>query len=253
MNVLPLTIRQRDAFKLTAGIKFDWHNNVVLSYNFWQFDPCRAQFKTDNPSWRVPVLLNESREGTTPQLTARTEELYKVIGCRSPKLRLISQAVPADTVEEAREKVYTLAKSNDVVVLRGTKELATNPTLRKWSPDLHGKISVTKFTHNEIKADVDVREPDGVWLVYADSYHPGWMAFVNGKKVPIYEANVAFKAIHLERGHSGVRLIFNNGFGFVTSHVIALFGLMMAISFFTILAWILFFHTDPFFILFKKT
>ena len=38
------------------------------------------------------------------------------------------------------------------------------------------------------------------FLVYNDSFHSGWKAFLNEKRVPLYRANVAFKGVHLPAG-----------------------------------------------------
>lgn len=46
------------------------------------------------------------------------------------------------------------------------------------------------------------------WLVYLDNYHPGWMAEINGKSRPVARANIAFKAVKLDKGLNQVKFIF---------------------------------------------
>ena len=46
------------------------------------------------------------------------------------------------------------------------------------------------------------------FLVYNDSYHPGWHARVNGRQVPLYRANIAFKGVYLPAGENDVVLEF---------------------------------------------
>jgi hypothetical protein len=46
------------------------------------------------------------------------------------------------------------------------------------------------------------------FLVYNDSYHPGWRASLNGRKVPLYRANIAFKGLYLPAGENDVVLEF---------------------------------------------
>ena len=42
------------------------------------------------------------------------------------------------------------------------------------------------------------------FLVYNDSFYKGWHAFVNGKEIPIFRANVAFKGIWLPPGENTI-------------------------------------------------
>ena len=71
--------------------------------------------------------------------------------------------------------------------------------------------SITSYTINEVFIDVEMA--GGGWLVLADSYFPGWKAYVRplgtGEKeeigVPIYRANGNFRAIHLPGGAHTVR------------------------------------------------
>ena len=46
--------------------------------------------------------------------------------------------------------------------------------------------------------------PTKKFLVYTDSFHSGWKAFINGKVVPVYRANIAFKGIWLPAGNNKV-------------------------------------------------
>lgn len=48
--------------------------------------------------------------------------------------------------------------------------------------------------------DVLLPASEGAWLYYADSWHPGWTATVNGRDTRVYRGNLAYKAIPLEPG-----------------------------------------------------
>ena len=66
--------------------------------------------------------------------------------------------------------------------------------IEKNSPQLN----VLAFDLNSIKLETDFKEPK--LLVYNDSFHDGWRASVNGRRVPVLRANFAFKGVWLEGG-----------------------------------------------------
>ncbi len=47
-------------------------------------------------------------------------------------------------------------------------------------------------------------------LTFLDSYFPGWIAFVDGQRVPIYKADDAFKAVALDKGSHEVKFVFTS-------------------------------------------
>ena len=107
----------------------------------------------------------------------------------------------------------------------GTPKLRLTPDVDASSSSL-GEINVKKFSANEILIETEVPSEKGSWLFYADSFHPGWHAVVNGKKAALYEADLAFKAVQVPEGKSVVRLFFHNGLGSVVSYLIACIGLL---------------------------
>lgn len=70
-----------------------------------------------------------------------------------------------------------------------------------------------------LKAEVLVRGPERVevranatqdaWLVLLDSFYPGWKASVDGREVPIYPANIAFRAVQVPEGEHTVTFIYD--------------------------------------------
>jgi len=71
--------------------------------------------------------------------------------------------------------------------------------------------SITSYTINEVFIDVDMAGEG--WLVLADSYFPGWKAYMRPLgtsekeeiQVPIYRADGNFRAVHLPEGAHTVR------------------------------------------------
>jgi len=72
-------------------------------------------------------------------------------------------------------------------------------------------IEVTHFSANRLIAKVNAPEKENNFLIYLDSFHPGWTAKVDGKTAEILPANIAFKAVELTPGTHEVVFEFTGG------------------------------------------
>jgi len=77
------------------------------------------------------------------------------------------------------------------------------PWAQKFTEDTN-ELEVLEFTLNSIKLRTNFGKRK--FLVYNDSYHSGWKAWVNNQKAPLYRANIAFKGLWLEPGENIVTL-----------------------------------------------
>lgn len=231
----PAGIRQQHALGLIT------YPNVMTicahAYNFLQFDPCFPSFRADLLSLGVDRLFKFKIEDKSAFL--------RVLGCNYPKLRLVSKAVFVDTVEDAARAISQMSSLDDVVILRGIGKTQIPNTNYETTQDLSGKLNVTKFTSNEVIVDANLTTEAGAWLVYADAFHPGWRATVNGRKAAIAEAYLAFKAVKLEKGHSVVRFWFYNGLSSLSGILIVLFSVIVSVLFFLAFLGTVFFKDYP--------
>ncbi|HEM61612.1 MAG TPA: hypothetical protein ENO24_04925, partial [Chloroflexi bacterium] len=83
--------------------------------------------------------------------------------------------------------------------------LATQP-----DADVQTKPGVHFGEYDLNQVTVEVQVPRSGWLVLADSYFPGWKAFLQGEDgqeqgLDLYRADYNFRAVHLEAGHNVVR------------------------------------------------
>jgi hypothetical protein len=140
---------------------------------FLRFDPCPDVYQTPAMTKPVHALL-----GPSLLLGKSPPELWTLVGCEAPKLRLTGQ-LPGDA---------------------GTEPAGAA-----------GTANVEAFAPDEITIRVEVSESASAWLVYADANHPDWRASVNGATVPIEAAYGAFKAVQVPPGPSTVRLVFRPG------------------------------------------
>jgi O-antigen/teichoic acid export membrane protein len=70
------------------------------------------------------------------------------------------------------------------------------------------QVRILNYDINDVLVEADV--PRAGWLVLADSYFPGWKAFLRlaedqEQELEIYRADYNFRAVHLEPGHNVVR------------------------------------------------
>jgi len=67
--------------------------------------------------------------------------------------------------------------------------------------------TIEKYTYDTCDLKIST-DNDGI-LYWADGYDKGWHAYVNKQEVPIYRANVNFKAIAIPKGTSYINFTYN--------------------------------------------
>ncbi len=124
----------------------------------------------------------------------------------SQRIRWTSCGMKAHTPEEAFELVRKEAVNRTSgavyrVVLEGSSQ---NPSEICSSGVFHATIE------NETSISVRLAtesEFDG-WLVFADTWYPGWIAKLDGQKVNIYTADYVFRGVFLPKGFHSVEFIY---------------------------------------------
>lgn len=218
----PYTMRQ----KQLIGFPYEGAKYNRSMYNFVQFDPCIQKYRTNFFPAGLELLIrvrtaNFQSKPSFSFLSQYDPSFIRSLGCNEPKLRLVGNAIFATSAEQAAALIKSTQDLDNVVILRENVKSApsisnvnnlpkvTIPEIAK-KQDIKGEISVAHFTSNELEVRADVQTNNETWLVYADAFHPGWQVILNGEKVPLMEANLAFKAVKLEKGDNTVRFVFSN-------------------------------------------
>jgi hypothetical protein len=89
----------------------------------------------------------------------------------------------------------------DLLLEQSGPPLAELP--RSAAPPGEDRVSIVAYSADEVRLDVGLREPG--FLVLLDTYFPGWVAEVDGTRVPILRADYNFRAVHLPAGTWRVR------------------------------------------------
>ncbi len=111
------------------------------------------------------------------------------------------------SVEDFRNAIESQV---DIAYLSGLTQVV-DTALTKNSRDISKALAVDKdmpflkikhFDVNTLMLQANL--PRKKFLVYNDSFHRSWKGFINGREVPIYRANMAFKGLWIPEGQSEV-------------------------------------------------
>ena len=67
-------------------------------------------------------------------------------------------------------------------------------------------VDITRFTPGELVITAQSSGP--ALLVLAETFYPGWRAFVNDVETPVYRTNHALRGVRIEAGKNTIRLVF---------------------------------------------
>jgi hypothetical protein len=107
-----------------------------------------------------------------------------------------------EAIRSHRNIAYILGTGAGLPLDWGVSRKAAFELIDKDSPE----FKVVSFDLNRLRLKTHFER--GRFLVYNDSYHPGWQARMNGKPVLLYRANIAFKGLYLPAGENDVVLEF---------------------------------------------
>ncbi len=74
------------------------------------------------------------------------------------------------------------------------------PALSPAGPQPPQDQRVRFLEYGSQRLDIELTSTDDAVLVLSEAYHPGWKAEMDGRPVPIYRANLAFRAVEVPAG-----------------------------------------------------
>lgn len=163
-----------------------------------------------DPSSRTAGLVPETRlEFPLEHPAAR-----KMAAIDGEKIRFFSRAFRAGPDADVAAAMTAPAYGGGFPLLQGPAAAG----LTEWDTgrqlDLDAALPipyrVDRFDANRLELSVEVPGDSPAWMFYSDVWHPDWNASVNGKRVPVYRANLAYKAVPVEAGRNRIRLEFRS-------------------------------------------
>ena len=215
----PVDPRQKLAWELQHSEFSPGGAQYTAAFSQIQFEPCTSSFRQD--------LVPKNLDAFAMLKALSPENTQVLLGCAEPKLRLVASVVAKEGNDQLVEAVLKTDARQSVVVDGGAVHGGDSLFIKRLSQP---SPQVTTYTNNQLQAHVDVTAEPGAWLVYADSYHPGWKATVDGKSVMVYRANLDFKAVYVPSGQHKVRFVFFDGLRSICSYLVAIIGFLAGLA-----------------------
>lgn len=174
---------------------------------------------------RFPLFFNASNALTFLK-DKSTPLFFQIFGCVEPKVRLVSDVVFSKDDRQALNLTLQIPDLYKTTVLTDVPRKIQKDWRHEKENLPLGKIEVRRYSFNRLDLEVAVDRSGGAWLYYADAYHPGWHAYADGKEIPVARANLAFKAVFLEKGSHEVSFVYWNGLKSLAGYGIALSGIL---------------------------
>lgn len=128
-----------------------------------------------------------------------------------PRAWVVTQSVQAENNAEAYRLLSAPEFDPQQAVVLYEPVPAINLSLIP-SPAREGETgersSVTAIWSSPGRLSIDVATPDAAFLVVSEVYTPGWQAFVDGRRVPLWRADAVLQAVLLPTGARHVELIY---------------------------------------------
>lgn len=117
-----------------------------------------------------------------------------------PQAYLVTNVVRAQSLNAAVEKIKEPGfDAHQTTIIEATENaLQLESTSKGVQP-----ATVSRKDGQTIL--IETQSPKNAFLIFTDTYYSGWHGYIDGKEVPIYRANVNFRAIKVPAGHHQIR------------------------------------------------
>jgi len=162
-----------------------------------------------------------------------------------PRFYLVDQIVEAGDLQEARDIIWEEdGKDFDP----GTSAIVEDPDFekRRFSNE-DTVLAISEY--NGQKAILETESSSDAFLVFSDSYYPGWNAFIDNKQVKVYRVNGIIKGIYIPEGSHHIIFSYYPTY-FFASLIISLAALLLSIG---VIVFLFIRRRKKFFIGRKKT
>jgi hypothetical protein len=167
----------------------------------------------------------------------------KIAGSSVDKVQFFDQACLAHDDKQLSSFLTDPKFRGDLLFVSGApagSAPACSPHMNlKADHRIDAHYQITHFTPNTLELSADVPAVNPVWMLYADVWHPGWKALVNGKPAAVLKADMAYKAVLLPPGKSRIQFIFTSSKLELLEKVIAVNALLWLFILMYLLAGVL--------------
>ena len=152
----------------------------------------------------------------------------RVVGVDADKIRFFAHGYQVPSVDALVPLMMDPAYAGNLLFVLPVDAAETTPPI-PWTSQVPLDADesrplayeVRQFDSNHLSISVSNAGPQPVWLSYADIWHPFWQATVNGRRVPVYQGEMAYKAVPLSPGDNVVQFRFHTPFFSILSACVA--------------------------------
>jgi len=149
----------------------------------------------------------------------------KIAGSSADKIQFFKQACFDGDDKQLASYLGSPKYKGNLLFVSGKQTNSTLPCSTQIDLSANDRIKATyqivKFTPNILELSVNVPSSKPIWMMYADVWHQGWKAQINGQAVPILKADMAYKTVLLAPGKNTVTFAFTAPGMIFLEHVIA--------------------------------
>jgi uncharacterized membrane protein YfhO len=103
------------------------------------------------------------------------------------------------------------------------------PPFKIATPDPDARATLARAENTTVEIHTESRRPG--FVVFGDSYYPGWKALVNGNPAPLFVANYIQRGVFLPAGRNVVRMDFLPVMFYVGAGISTLAALLLVMIF----------------------
>jgi hypothetical protein len=122
-----------------------------------------------------------------------------------PRFQLYAHHVTVGSLDEALEAIEAL-KAPTLVIENPPDRPQPEPADEAADNDLPGHFDILKAKSTEYR--VDITADRSAWFFVADANYPGWRATLDGKRVPLFSAQLLGKAVAIPQGRHRLEIAF---------------------------------------------
>ena len=119
--------------------------------------------------------------------------------------------------------------------------LEQNPNIADAPTCTYNPVSIVEYSGTQVK--FESKQDCAGWLVFSDSYFPGWLSYIDEQDTPLYKADYNFRAVYVPTGKHTIRFKYSP-ISFRVGLIASFLGGMLLVLGFAYLAWRRFYRAD---------
>ena len=118
----------------------------------------------------------------------------------TPRFNFVSRIVGVSNIEEARKILWEESSSNNNVIFNPiSAAIVENPDFAKSEFNKMGnKLDIIEYKNSKVV--LKTKSPEDSYLVFSDTYYPGWKAYIDNNETKIYKTDGILKGIYVPAG-----------------------------------------------------